>query len=281
MKLKNESKVSYDEKSGSYVFDFDKRVKVGKVTSRMFPILLGKNKFQSIGWGILDRCKMVEKEEIDPYYMVRGAIGEIMVEKYIQKTYKEYGIKDIETKLFDVVSQGYDMFKRNDKFGGVVDIGISKPENARSVIEVKSKDTSKYDYYKKSIKTGGIDSLPEEEVYQGRQLAVLSKVDKLIMAYVFFKKKVENDIKDAMEKTSDPEEIIKELDLDYFNFDYLLVKENVDRDKVLHDMMKAHSKLQTISESGRIHKSMFLPEETTYLDSLCGRSGVTEDDLPF
>jgi len=280
VKLKSE-KISYDELSQSYIFDFE-NVRIGKVTSRMYPILLGKNNWNGIGYAVLDRCKLLAKEEIDPFYMVRGALAEILVDEYIQHNYKRLGI-EVVTKRFTPESVNYDMFPKDAKFGGVVDIGISKPEDKRAVVEVKSKNVK--DLYRIS-KQG---DLAIEEVMQGKFLATMSNVKKLIMAYVFFSDKQESDIKNMMNTTQNVDEIYKALNINFQDYEYFLKSFEIDRDEILESMELAYDNLHRIVEQKMIHKSFFNDNEQKYLDELLPKKEetyetnveITEEDLPF
>jgi len=280
VKLKSE-KISYDELSQSYIFDFE-NVKVGKVTSRMYPILLGKNNWNGIGYAVLDRCKLLAKEEIDPFYMVRGALAEILVDEYIQHNYKRLGI-EVVTKRFTPESVNYDMFQKDAKFGGVVDIGISKPEDKRAVVEVKSKNVK--DLYRISKE----QNLAIEEVLQGKFLATMSNVKKLIMAYVFFSDEQENDIKNMMNTTQNVNEIYKGLNMNFQDYEYFLKSYEIDRDEMLESMEIAYDNLHRIIQSKMIHKSFFNDNEQSYLDTLLPKDIVENkneidfdpDDLPF
>ncbi|MCK9319546.1 hypothetical protein, partial [Methanoculleus sp.] len=193
MKLKDGINFEFDSETRNYKFDFS-NAKVKKVTSRAFPILLGKNQYNSIGYGVLERCGFIDFEPIEKWYTVRGAIAEQFAYDYILETYTKHGI-DIKMKAMSPkMFKGYDAFPNNEKFGGVPDIGISEPQDQRAVIEVKSKNIKKYDeLIEKTI-------YPLEEVLQGKQLACLSKVNKLLMVWVFFTDKQENLIKEVTNK---------------------------------------------------------------------------------
>ena len=54
MKLKDDLKIINDIENEVYVFEELKGKTPKKITSRMFPILLGENAFNSTGYGILE-----------------------------------------------------------------------------------------------------------------------------------------------------------------------------------------------------------------------------------
>lgn len=291
MKLKDESRLKgFDELSSNYLFDFE-NVSVGKVTSRMFPILLGKSFWNGLGYAVLDRCKLLEREEIDSYYLVRGEIAEIMINDYLKAVYKDFGV-EIVTKRFTPQSTNYDMFAKNEKFGGVVDIGISAPSDKRAVVEVKSKDLEKS--YERIVKNNELD---ESEVLQGKFLARMSNVNKLLMGYVFFNNQHEIAIKKVMESlgTTSAEVVIKELDLKFPQFTYHIVNFSIDNNELDELMEKAYVNLHNKVKQSEIHKSFFSKTEQEYLDSLFEKDNedeiddyesvktikVDEDDLPF
>jgi len=283
VKLKKDVLFTYDEDSKSYVFHISSGVKVKKVTSRMFPILIGKNTFNGVGYGVLDRVGLLDFEPIDPFYAVRGAIAEYFVYHYLKNTYKKHGI-DLIMKAFNTKASGYDVFKSNERFSGVPDIGISKPDKYRAVVEVKSKNIKSYEYIidKKEV--------PEEEVLQGKMLSHLSKVDKLLIAYVFFTDEQEEAIKRAMHTIKDvndfdvPEfcaRIILGLNQVILN-DKTIIKYDINHEEVLDDMNVAYENLHRIAKDGVIHASHFTVQEQEYLDNLLlERSGVKEEELPF
>lgn len=291
MKIKSNVEFSYNELTKAYVFDFDKmqKKKVGKVTSRMFPILLGKNKFQGLGTAILDRVGFLEKEDIEPWYKVRGDLGEHLANIYLKEMFRKYMGVEIVSKNFRTTDfPSFDMFHKHEKFGGVVDIGISSPEEYRSVVEVKSKNIKDYDFEKKRIKYEN-----EEEVYQGEMLAVMSKAPTLYMAWVFFTDKQEDEIKKQTElivannKLNDynVERLANHLGLTVENVTVDVRKFKVDKERVERDMEKAYDTLHRIIGLGYITDIHFTPSERAELDEeLRVRSGVPydpEDDRPF
>lgn len=283
MKLKKDVMFTYDEDSKSYVFHIGSGVKIKKVTSRMFPILIGENKFNGVGYGVLDRVGLLDFEPIDPFYAVRGAIAEYFVYHYLKNTYKKHGI-DLIMKAFNTKASGYDVFKSNERFSGVPDIGISKPDKHRAVVEVKSKNMKSYEYIidKKEV--------PNEEVLQGKMLSHLSKVDKLLMAYVFFTDEQEKLIKDNMGKIKDINDFNVEGFCKFINLnvsdvmlsDETIIRYDINHDETLGYMNKAYENLHRIAKDGVIHASHFTEQEQEYLNNLLlERSGVKEIDLPF
>jgi len=285
MKLKQGINVSYDEYEKSYVFDFS-QAKVKKVTSRMFPILLGKNEYQGVGYGVLERCGFLEFEQIDPYYMVRGALAEYLANLFLIESYKSRGV-EIETKTFTPEQVGYDNFKKNIMFGGVLDIAISSPQEQRAVIEVKSKSLKDLD----KIYTQKNPS--QEEVMQGEMLAHLSKVDKLLMVYVFFSPEQEKQLKELVKVNENigTQEIMDTLHWELGSFENQIkpIKYIVNHDRIETDMNKAYETLHRMVKLGKIHELHFTNEEKFYLNALIQNdnpnmnvnANLDSDEIPF
>jgi len=283
VKLKNNIEVSYNRLIESYEFDFSKAKKIGKVMSRMFPILLGKNIFNGIGYGVLDRVGFLEKEDIPPYYTVRGAVGEYLVNLFIIETYKKKSV-DIVTKCFTPAMVNYDMFPKNDKFGGIVDIGISSPTDYRAVVEVKSKSLKDYD--KIAVKK----EPNEEEVLQGKQLAFLSSVPKLLMAFIFFNENQESNLKALVPTIKDVynfdvKTLVEGLRWSAKDFQIAILPYKIDREQIANEMEKSYETLHRIVKLGSISKMHFNADERQYLNDLANyeerKPIATSDDLPF
>ncbi len=281
MKLKEHIEVRYDGDNKVYVFDFSQAKKIGKVTSRMFPILLGRSDWNGIGSGVLDRCGFLEFEKIDPYYTVRGAVGEYLVKKYIEESYAKKNLS-IVLKSFTPASSGYDNFKKNERFGGVLDLAISSPEELRAVIEVKSKSMKDY------LKIAENGNYPKEEVMQGEQLATLSLVDKLLMAYIFFNEVQEQNLRNSMAtidnvENFNVEELVKGLSWQPKDFTFHIKKIQVNREEVQKEMDKAYETLHRIIKLGSIHEMHFTNKEQEALDShIKFKNGEPmEEDTPF
>lgn len=280
MKLKDNVVFEYNDIAQAYSFNL-KGLKVKKVTGRMFPILLGKNKYNSIGFGVLDRCGLIDFVEIDLWYKVRGAVAEHFAYLFIEKMYKSYGI-DIKMKAFTTKGVNYDNFPKNNKFGGVLDIGISEPQNQRAVVEVKSKNTK----YKGKFLND--NEFWEEEVLQGKMMSALSGVDKLLMAYVFFTDEQESLFQRTVGDVKDPDDFnvplyVKELGLKLEDIDVQIGRFDVDKKEVEKEMEKAYENLHRLVNLGGIHKSHFNQSESDYLDGLLRfKSGVSKiEGSPF
>jgi hypothetical protein len=296
MKLKSEVGITFDEMTKMFMFEGIDAGKMKKVTSRHFPTLLGENKWNSVASAILDRCGLLEREEIDPYYMVRGAIGEILVQEYVERQYKSANIDGIEIKRFTPKDVGWDMFKKNNRFGGVVDLAITAPPERRAVIEVKSKSM------KDKAWIAGKGNYPTEEVMQGLFLGVMSKVKKTIMAYIFFSPDTEASIRAYCEKNGYDESVatdyLKAHNLDPFDTQKIVIhmksfslEDEKTSTEIETKMEKAFETLQRSVENKGIWKDNFSEEEQAYLMDIIKRTGgkegekiakqFSDDDLPF
>ena len=152
LKLKPSVKVTYDKENDSYTFGHFDETKMKKVTSRAFSCLLGNNPFESVGKTILERFKLIPYQDIDEYWAIRGDMAELLVLDFLKESYKQKGI-DIDLRTWTKEEVSYDNFKKNEKFGGLLDIAISSPKEYRAVIEVKSKSLKDVDKITKNVGT--------------------------------------------------------------------------------------------------------------------------------
>jgi hypothetical protein len=281
MKIRKDVSFEYNEMAQAYDFEL-KHCKVKKVTSRMYPILLGKSGFNGVGSAVLDRCGLIDFDDIDKWYKIRGAIAEYVVGIFVKNMYKQYGI-DIKMKHFTPKSVGYDNFKKNERFGAVIDWGISEPESQRGVIEVKSKNIKYKDKIQKEERAF------EEEVMQGEMIAHLSNVDKLLMGYVLFTDQQEKFIQTASHTVDDGDDFDVKKYLDFIHmkpehFDVIIKKYTINHDEVQKSMDKAYDTLHHIVGLNYISEIHFTTQEKQYLNKeLRERKGLPEptEDSPF
>lgn len=268
LKFKDKSiKVEFD--SESYVFEFD-GLKHHKITSRRFPVLLGENKFNSVGYQILEMFKLLEREEIEEWYTLRGAVAEHFADEYLKGGF--YENTRFQTVTFAPQQfKGYDQFNgKSDKYGGVIDIAILKPQ--RMVCEVKSKSLDKMSFIHKAR--------PQEEVSQGEQLAYLSVVGKYLMIYVFFtpeqeeklQKMAENIVKSGL-KVGDivykqMNFVLKGLGFELKDLVINIYPYELNRERTKQRMLEAYKVFEMAKKTNKIKKSLFNPEEQAYLDKL-------------
>lgn len=265
--LKKEIGVSYDKEKFVYKFENVNVQKGKKVTSRAFPSLLNKNKFESVGKTLLERFSLIEKEQIDPYYLVRGNLAEKIVYDYLLNHYKEKKGVDIILTTWKKEDIGYDNFPKNEKFGGMIDIAISQPAEYRAVVEVKSKSMKDYDLIKGNKGN-------EEEVLQGLFLAYLSKVDKCLMAYVFFTPEQEQQIKDTMKNGTSADIGFQEVKIQMFK--HMVPDENIPTLTTV-----AYQNIELFKKTTTIASTYFSQSENQYLKSLVKDLVIEDEDLPF
>jgi len=286
LKLKDGIAVEYDEKSYSYLFPNADVSKFKKVTSRTFPSLVGENKWESIGSTILKCFKMREEEDIDPFYTLRGEIGEQIVFEFLKKHYKESKGIDITLKTWDKNIIKYDNFSRNDKFGGLIDIAIVNPAELMAVVEVKSKSLKDFDKIKEL--RGNI-----EEVMQGQFLTLLSNVTKCLMVYIFFTPEQEIIVKEYMASQESIGYIFNQNDvkiwarklieqtmfkpesfkISVFKYDISdkSIKSNLDT-----KMVTAHNNLLIFQREKKIAQTYFTAQENAYLQK---KANTNKPDL--
>lgn len=267
-KLKAGIDVKYDALTHLYTFGNIDTTRHKKVTSTVFPRLIGANDYESIGKSILERFNAIEKEEIDPYYSVRGDIGELLALDYLKKKYD-----GIVLKTWDKSEVAYDNFPFNDRFGGLIDIAIVKPTEMRAVVEVKSKSLK--DYQKIEKGRGNKD-----EIKQGVFLAKMSNVDKCIMLYVFFSTFQEDKIKRIMQKYANPgigfnvdsrfvaREVINEGlgDVEITEYEHTYMPQHIDL-----QMKESYKRLLDFAQTKSIQETSFSGRERDYLKALTGQ----------
>lgn len=280
MAFKFKEKINIEFDGDNYVFDF-KGLKHHKVTSRRFPNLLGENRFNSVGYTILEMFKLLQREEIKAWYTIRGAVAEHFVNEYLKGGF--YENTKFETVTFAPQQfKYYDQFYgKNDKFGGVIDIAITKPK--RMMCETKSKSIKNVEYINKER--------PKEEVSQGEQLAFLSVVDRYLMAYVFFTPEQEEKIQKMADNISknglkvdkivyeQMNYVLKGLGFELKDLYVKIYPYNLDRKATSERMLKAYKIFENAKQTNKINKNLFDEEEQEYLNKLVTYKNETDDEV--
>lgn len=261
MKLQLGTKFEFNGES--YVFE--KLGKRKKITSRVFPSLIGKNKYESVGHALLERFGLLEKEEIHPFYSVRGEISERMVARILKEQNPELVLKTWEAEEVN-----FDNFPNNPNFGGLIDIAIVAPEEHRAVVEVKSKEIKKY----KTIQENGGSP---EELLQGEFLGYLSGVCLYIMAYIFFTKEQELQIiefirDDFMKGYEINEKVVATKILNHYqwhthDFKYVFQEKRVRREQTTNSVATAKELMDSFEQTQAIHQIWLAPDERIYLNT--------------
>lgn len=222
------------------VFEVFQPLQKKKLTSTWFPELLGLSNFNMRGDKLLAFYGFTEKEEIEEYYKVRGAIAEALVLNMLNKKgYKFQTFKD----TFDIFL--YNEAKRDDKlntlykyFGGLPDIIYQNENGGEFLLEVKSKEMAKREYVEKNP--------PITEIKQGRMLALLRGVNKVGMTYVLFSDAMQRHIYATMTAPFDLEKSLQAFWGKYpnpkFKEDYDIVLKNYDvkPQELLEEMKSAY-----------------------------------------
>jgi hypothetical protein len=224
---------------------------------------------------------MEQYEPINPYYTIRGDIGERLVYDYLKANY------DVELMIWNKKDVNYDNFPKNLRFGALIDIAITAPKEYRAVVEVKSKSLKDK---QKIEEEGGLI----EEVMQGKFIGHLSKVDNAIMVYIFLTPEQEEALKNIVENMENPNDynqndIIRELGWTFGDMEIVVMNFEIDHAYIEDKMNVAWENLKRAVKSGNIPKVLFSNQDTQYLDNLVLNGGVKkpqstkvdDDSLPF
>ena len=156
-----------------------------KITATTFYGLTGGNKFKPKGDYLLSSLGLLV-EKIDPFYMKRGEIAEIVVNKWLKS-------RGYETKTWNKFEIKFDNFQNNEYFGGMIDIAITSP--IRCLIECKSKNIKDKEKIKKFPN--------KEQEYQALFYGYLSKCENIKIIYVFFTDEQEEFIRQGIDIETD------------------------------------------------------------------------------
>lgn len=265
MIIKSGTKITYDE--NNFYFDVVGK-KVGKITSRVLPNLLGYNNFISIGEAFLDRFGLLVFQDIEKWYAVRGEMGEILALEYLKKYFEVNNILDLIQGSFKTYKlqdfKGYDMFNieyawGNEFFGGVPDITI-KTIDKSYLVEVKSKNMKNYDYIV------GQKQIPKQELLQAQHLGTLMTYSDIIMVYVFFTDEQEELIKTLVEQGLNALEILKQLNLSISNVKVKIAIRDVEHEQTSNLQERAKNELHKCFDGGFIPRRYFNEDEILMLE---------------
>ncbi len=237
---------SNDLSSGSIRFELFKPLGTRKVSSTWLPQLLGVGGFQTKGDKLLEFWGLLKGDTFDKYYELRGEIAERLLVDMLRA--KQYDVKRFSAKEYD-----FDLFKfdENDErkhtklykyFGGLPDIVYNNTKED-ILLEVKSKDLDALDKI--------INTPPEYEIMQGKQLALLYGLDKVTMTYVLFSEKVVRKMYFAMPQDDEPFDLEASIvkfhtamgKMEYGkDKDYFIVRRtySIDKQELLSEMKKAY-----------------------------------------
>ena len=233
--------------SGTIRFELFQPLGIRKVSSTWLPQLLGIGGFETKGDKLLEFWGLLKGDAFDKYYELRGEIAERLLVKAIEaKQFKVKRFSKEDNSKFD-----FFQFDENDErkhaklykyFGGLPDI-VYNDGTEDVLLEVKSKDLSALDKI--------INTPPEYEIMQGKQLALLYGLNKVTMTYVLFSEKAVRKMYLAMPEGEAPfnlEECIAKFytsigELQYGkDKDYFIIKKTytIDKQDMLDKMKQAY-----------------------------------------
>lgn len=155
-----------------------------KISARTFAGLCHFDKFNTPEEYLLEHHGLLEPEEIDKRYKLRGDFAEKIVKKVYERDNKVI-------ISYDAEACKYDCFPNVKDWGGVPDIEVPMKN---FIVEVKSKSMSHYDY---------ISKFPlASEYYQGLFYAYLKGYPKVIMEWIFFDAETEQEIMNGKKPTT-------------------------------------------------------------------------------
>lgn len=144
-----------------------------KISGHTFVALCGLDPFKKQGDALLEMHRFI-KSEVDPKWLRRGTVAEKIVAKIYQKEH--------QITTYDAKEIGYDNFKNDPNFGGIIDIEVDN----KTLVEVKSKSLDKKEFI--------INNPPKAEIYQAMLYAYLRNYDYFTMEWIFFDKPTEDEI---------------------------------------------------------------------------------------
>jgi hypothetical protein len=299
--LTNENTVVGVDESGVYFeFDFPKTFKKNidgkwldlpieqkKITSSMFPKLLGSSSFDSVGKSILEFFKMTDEKPFDDYYTVRGDVGEHFAKEYLEANYDRanfgYEVLHFNQKMFN-----YDQFPKNKRFGGVIDLGIRqwvKGQEDKTLVrrigEVKSKaiETNKWKSFKTPyeniVEENNAPPINDTEVLQGRFLGYMGVVDKILMIYVFFPSWFEQRVREIIayskaltNELPSKETVLNDTGLTLKDCVVKVIQYDVGKEELEQQMEHAYELVFGCLKRKRIPQHLFSEEERVYLNNI-------------
>lgn len=168
-----------------------------KITGTTVMSLAGLDKFNKPGDTILSMLGYIY-EDIDPFYVDRGALGEKFALRFLSRNHK--------CVIYDKKECNYDNFPENQNFGGLIDIEIP---DEKTLYEIKTKNVKDYD---KIVQNG--DKLQEG---QAMHYGWLRGYETVHIMWIFFDDVAEAEIKEKkpLSTLRNLKMFEKELILDY------------------------------------------------------------------
>lgn len=247
-----------------------------KITSSQYPALIGIDDFNGKGEKTMSLLNLLEKEEIDKWWLFRGDIAEKLAYETIKENFeKRFGKENVEVLLFHSKDYTYgdqwaydrETDKGNQFFGGRIDIGVKvtdakTKEVTRIVVEVKGKTYEKHYEMIVGDATKNIEARPPvTEIEQGKFLATMMNLEAVTMCWVFFTEKQEEMLKEMHSKNQTFKDEIKASDV---KMHFQLFK--FDKEEMLRDMSVASKGLRLQAKEKRIPLFFFNKKELQIID---------------
>lgn len=216
--------------NGYLIVEKQEMKNIKKISAHEFVNLLGLNDFKLVGDTLLEMHSVFKlPSTFDPFYTKRGDVAERMMFTF----YKREGYNPRRYKKGDFTNN--DMFFYDEWFSGLVDISLQKDGELPTLSECKSKSLSAYDKISKNP--------PLDEVFQALLYGHLLGLNYIIMDWIFFDEKTEEEIKNDRPITTLQK--VKRLFRQYNLCDYNM-QEKCDR---------VINIVKNFRETGRIHLS--------------------------
>ena len=216
------------------MFEVFEPLRYKMVTSTWFPNLYGASTFNKKGDEVLRFYNLLEGDDFNDFYSIRGFIAERLVQNSIKaKNYPYQIFKD----TFDIFLYTKDGDNKLYKyFGGLPDLIYTK-DGEEELLEIKSKELAKRKFVE--------ENPPQTEIMQGKMLALLRGLNKVRMTYVLFSERAERMMYLSMPSPFTVEKAVEEFDKKMPSLKYkedydIIVKDYViNNNELLEQMIKA------------------------------------------
>lgn len=215
------------------VFEPQDSIYDSKIFSSRFATLVGANDFQKPGDALLEMWKLIPKQPFDPFYTLRGEIAEQLVKHRLDENkakYKYFGMSASENKIFD-------LFTKNQYFGGVYDFLLTNRDGTITNLEVKSTNIKNKPY---------MENARKEHIKQVQLTSYLGNIKSCRIVYVFFDDESEERIKEWLKEPGTHHDIFS-LHYEMKTFVVGINEKDIERDMVIAcDLVKECKKNRRI-----------------------------------
>lgn len=221
-------------KDNLLIFDKSELKIKKKIPARVFAGLNHFDKFNSPEEYLLEHHGLVTSDDIDPKYKARGDLAERIVKQVYQRNH--------QIVTYDAEKMHWDAFPDIPIWGGVPDIELPLDD---TIVEVKSKSMSHYDY---------ITKYPlQSEIHQGLFYAYHRGYSKCIMEWIFFDEQTDSEISQGLPPTTLKN--IKRFSKEY-DVDRPYIKGLLDNAKAIVDEFRSNPILDIHNITPRILKKV-------------------------